>query len=305
MANTRMPASAARCAVGRHRRGARAAPRATTTPRSRTLTLTTSSSPAISSSASSSSPTQGPPVDDGDGRRHGAAVAHRLLDLARDPQVVRARQPVADDRRLERDHRVSAGQRARTSGDRRTTGLLMATMYDSPAPSRPAFRVRDRSVTGVRRRCPRGWHRGRTAGRARLRHGARAGGRRRSRRRLPEPLGRRRRAPRRTHGAHAPDPSRRRRRARAVPRLAVGGDRLLPVLRPVPAPDAPRRAPLHQRRPRRPGRARGDGRRADRRGRTLRAGVPRDGRARVHGAGRPPGPRPRLGAARAPRGGGP
>ena len=79
---------------------------------------------------------------------------------------------------------------------------------------------------------------------------------------------------RRPHGARASDPSRRRRRARAVPRLAVGGDRLLPVLRPVPAPDAPRRAPLHQRRPRRPGRARGDGRRADRRGRTLRAGRP-------------------------------
>jgi hypothetical protein len=41
----------------------------------------------------------------GDRGRHGAVFAHRRLDLPRDPQVVRPRQPVGDDRALERDHR--------------------------------------------------------------------------------------------------------------------------------------------------------------------------------------------------------
>jgi hypothetical protein len=46
----------------------------------------------------------GPSVDHGDGRRHGSAVTHRLLELARQPRVVGARQAVADDRALQRDH---------------------------------------------------------------------------------------------------------------------------------------------------------------------------------------------------------
>jgi hypothetical protein len=50
-------------------------------------------------------------ADDGDRRRHGAVRAHRLLDLARDAQVVGARQPVGDDRALQRDHRATNGQR--------------------------------------------------------------------------------------------------------------------------------------------------------------------------------------------------
>ena len=41
-------------------------------------------------------------------------AAHRLLDLAGDLQVVGPRQPVADDRRLERDHRAAPA----TLGDR-------------------------------------------------------------------------------------------------------------------------------------------------------------------------------------------
>ena len=50
-------------------------------------------------------------VDDRDGRRHGTAVAHRLLELARQPRVVGPRQAVADDRALQRDHRPAVGQR--------------------------------------------------------------------------------------------------------------------------------------------------------------------------------------------------
>ena len=44
-------------------------------------------------------------IDDRDRRRYGAAVAHDLLELARDLEVVGPRQPVRDQGRLERDHR--------------------------------------------------------------------------------------------------------------------------------------------------------------------------------------------------------
>ena len=45
-----------------------------------------------------------------DRRRYCAAVADRLLDLARDPKVVRAGQAVADDRALQRDDRPALGE---------------------------------------------------------------------------------------------------------------------------------------------------------------------------------------------------
>ena len=50
------------------------------------------------------------PGHDGDRRGHRAGGAHRCLDLAGDPQVVRPRQPVADDRRLQSDDRPPAAQ---------------------------------------------------------------------------------------------------------------------------------------------------------------------------------------------------
>ena len=62
-------------------------------------------------------PDPGLAVDDGDGRRHGTAVADRLLELPRQPRVVGTRQAVADDRALERDHR--AARRPARRGPRR------------------------------------------------------------------------------------------------------------------------------------------------------------------------------------------
>ena len=77
-------------------------------------------------------------VDDGDGRRHRAAGPHGVLDLAGDPQVVRARQPVADDRALQRDHRAPAASAAATSGWISTPapyGAGPARPEASPAPA--------------------------------------------------------------------------------------------------------------------------------------------------------------------------
>jgi hypothetical protein len=51
------------------------------------------------------------PVHDRDGCRDRARRSHGVLDFARDPQVVRSRQPVADDGRLQRDHRRAGLQR--------------------------------------------------------------------------------------------------------------------------------------------------------------------------------------------------
>ena len=55
-------------------------------------------------------PDPGLAVDHRDRRRHRSAVAHRLLELARQARVVGPRQAVADDRALERDHRAAVGQ---------------------------------------------------------------------------------------------------------------------------------------------------------------------------------------------------
>jgi hypothetical protein len=51
------------------------------------------------------------PADERDRRRHGARRAHRRLDLAGDVEVARARQPVGDDRALQRHHRAARGER--------------------------------------------------------------------------------------------------------------------------------------------------------------------------------------------------
>ena len=51
------------------------------------------------------------PVQDGDRRRDGTAGADGVLDLARNAQVVRTGQPVADDRALQRHDRTALGQR--------------------------------------------------------------------------------------------------------------------------------------------------------------------------------------------------
>ena len=51
------------------------------------------------------------PADERDRGRHGARRAHRRLDLAGDLEVARARQPVGDDRALERHHRAAGRER--------------------------------------------------------------------------------------------------------------------------------------------------------------------------------------------------
>ena len=53
-------------------------------------------------------------VDDRHSRGHGARLADRCLAAARGAQVVRRRQALADDRRLQRDHRPARVER---SGD--------------------------------------------------------------------------------------------------------------------------------------------------------------------------------------------
>ena len=50
-------------------------------------------------------------VEHRDRRGHRALLAHRRLDLPRDPQVVGAGQPVRQDRRLERHHRAAVRER--------------------------------------------------------------------------------------------------------------------------------------------------------------------------------------------------
>ena len=79
---------------------------ATTVARSRTLTLATSSALAIGVEGVVVEPDPHDTGDDRDGRRDGAGAPHRLLDLPRDREVVGAGQAVADDRRLEGDHRL-------------------------------------------------------------------------------------------------------------------------------------------------------------------------------------------------------
>ena len=56
-------------------------------------------------------PHEQPPVADRDRRRHGAVgLADRRLRRERDLEILRVRQPVADERRLERDHGPAVGE---------------------------------------------------------------------------------------------------------------------------------------------------------------------------------------------------
>ena len=89
---------------------------------------------ASASSAASSSPMRALAVDDGDRRRHGALRAHDRLELARDLEVAPARQPVRDQRALERHHRAPRGERA---GDLRRDAKHVAHaagILEPPAP---------------------------------------------------------------------------------------------------------------------------------------------------------------------------
>ena len=63
-------------------------------------------------------PDAGLPRDDRDRRRHRAGRAHLRLDLARDLEVARPRQPVADDRALERHDGPPAGHAPRPPRER-------------------------------------------------------------------------------------------------------------------------------------------------------------------------------------------
>ena len=92
------------------RRSRRAPPRAAGRAR---CSLATSSREATASSCGVGEPHPHRPVEQRDRGRHGALLAHRGLDLARDPRVVRPRQAVGDDRRLERHHRAASRQRGR------------------------------------------------------------------------------------------------------------------------------------------------------------------------------------------------
>ena len=114
VANRRMPARAATCAVAATV-VAPLAPRAAASGRSRALHLATSSRVATASSSASPRPTCTVPSSSAIVAGTAPLVAHRLLDLARDPEVVGARQAVGDDRRLERDHGPPAASAAATS----------------------------------------------------------------------------------------------------------------------------------------------------------------------------------------------
>ena len=92
------------------------------------------------SRSSSARPDQEPPVADGHGGRHGAALADRRLRRAGDLEVLRVRQAVADQRRFERDDRAPGGQRVR---DLRRDGQTIGDGIDrwsqpSSAPGRGA-----------------------------------------------------------------------------------------------------------------------------------------------------------------------
>ena len=64
---------------------------------------------------------------DRDGRRDRAALADRGLGRARDLEVLRIRQAVADERRLEGDDRAAVGSAAATSGAiERRSGVMTA-----------------------------------------------------------------------------------------------------------------------------------------------------------------------------------
>ena len=80
--------------------------------RSRGLTLRASApAAAIRSSWLFVEPDAKRPVEDGDGRRDCAAVAHALLALLPDGDSLAGREAVRDDRRLQGDDRPPPGQR--------------------------------------------------------------------------------------------------------------------------------------------------------------------------------------------------
>ena len=110
--------------AGARRRGARSRRRswrrprraAATTAMSRTLTFVDVGVAGHPLEGGVVEPDPGLAVDDGDRRRHRAAVAHRGLDLAGDAQVVRAGQAVADDRALQRDDGLAGRECRRDLG---------------------------------------------------------------------------------------------------------------------------------------------------------------------------------------------
>ena len=118
VANTRMPARAARCAVAGDRGAAVPAAGGDRRARSRTPHFTTSSRSAISLSASSSSPTRASPRTTRDRGRHGARRPAPLPRPARATSRLRGRgSPWRDDRALERDDRPApATSASATSG---------------------------------------------------------------------------------------------------------------------------------------------------------------------------------------------
>ena len=109
MANTPMPARAARCAV-EATVVAPSPPRASTGPRSRTLHLAT---PSAGRDLQRLLVEPDPDLarHQGDRRRNGALHPHGGLQLARHLQVARPRQPVRDQRALQRDGGPAALQR--------------------------------------------------------------------------------------------------------------------------------------------------------------------------------------------------
>ena len=87
---------------------------------------------ARASSSSSVKPDEEPAVADRDGRRNGARLADRCFGRARDLEVVRIREAVADERGLERDDGAAVGERRRDL--RRDERRRWATEPLTPAP---------------------------------------------------------------------------------------------------------------------------------------------------------------------------
>ena len=123
--------------------------------------------------------------------------------------------------------------------------------------------------------------------------------------RLPGPLGVRRRAERRRHGAHPAGGAVRLRRGRRLPRAPVAGDHLLPLLQPAAEAVGPRPRPHREHRLRHPPGLRGPaGRRGRGPGQLRHVARPQRGRGGLHGRRAAPGPGPGHRAARVPGGGG-
>ena len=103
-------------------------------------------------------------VDERDRGRHGARRAHRRLDLAGDARGWRARQPVGDDRALERHHRAARGERVGdlvVDAHRRALygGVTLVRLPRlrgtcSSLATRPLCSSRSRFCPAARPRCP-------------------------------------------------------------------------------------------------------------------------------------------------------